>query len=115
VQNLLSSSLLPKNIKIKIYRTVIFSVVLCECKIGSLTFREESRLKVFENMVLRIFGPKRKEVTGEWRKLHNEELNDLYCSPSSVWVTKSRRMRQVGNVTRMGESRDVYRVFGGDI
>ena len=62
---------------------------------------------------MRIFGPKRDEVTGEWRKPHNEELNDLCCLPSIVRVTKSRRMRQVKNVARMGESRDVYRVFGG--
>jgi len=65
--------------------------------------------------MLRIFGPKRDEVTGEWRKLHNEVLNNLYCPPSIVRVIKSRRMRKVGNVTRKEESRDVYRVFVGDI
>jgi hypothetical protein len=65
--------------------------------------REERRLKVFENRVLRrIFGPKRDEVTGEWRKLHNEELNDLYCSPDTIRVTKSRRMTKVGHVARRG-------------
>jgi hypothetical protein len=63
---------------------------------------EERRLKVFENRVLRIFGPKRDEVTGEWRKLHNAELNDLYCSPNIVRVVKSRRMRWVGYVARIG-------------
>ena len=63
----------------------------------------------------RIFGPKRHEVTGEWRKLHNEELNDLYCSPNIVWVIKSRRMRWAGHVARMGERRGVYRVFGGQL
>jgi len=69
---------------------------------------------VFENRVLRrIFGPKRDEVTGEWRKLHNEELNDLYCSPNIVRVIKSRRMRWAGHVARMGESRGVYRVLMG--
>ena len=69
-------------------------VVLYECETWSLTLREECRLRVFENMVFRIiFGPKRDEGTGEWRKLHNEELNDLYSSPSIVWVIKSRRMR----------------------
>jgi len=69
---------------------------------------------MFENMVLRgIYGPKRDEVTGEWRKLNNEELNDLYCSPNIVWVIKSRRMRCPGHVTRMGESRGVYRVLVG--
>jgi len=88
VQNLLSSSLLSKNLKIKIYRTIILPVVLCGCETWSLTLREECRLRVFENRVLRIFGPGRDEVTREWRKLHNEELNDLYCSPSIVWVIK---------------------------
>jgi hypothetical protein len=74
--------------------------------------REEHRLRVLENRVLRgIFGPKRDEVTGEWRKLHNEELNDLYCSPNIVRVIKSRRMRWAGHVARMGERRDVYRVL----
>jgi len=69
---------------------------------------------MFENMVLRrIFGPKRDEMTGEWRKLHNEELNDLYCSPNIVRVIKSRRMRLAGHVARMGERRGVYRVLVG--
>jgi len=69
-------------------------------------------LKVFENRVLRrTFGPKRDEVTGEWRRLHNEELNDLYCSPNIVRVIKSRRMRWAGHVARMGEGRGVYRVL----
>jgi len=71
-------------------------------------------LKVFENRVLRkIFGPKRDEVTGEWRKLHNEKLNDLYCSPNIVWVIKSRRMRWAGHVARMGERKSGYRVLAG--
>ena len=88
VQNLLSSSLLPRDIKIKIYRTIILPVVLCGCEIWSLTRREECRLKVSENRVFRrIFGPKRDEVTGEWIKLHNEERNDLYFSPNIIWVT----------------------------
>ena len=70
----------------------------------SLTLREERKLRVFENMVLRrIFGPRRDEVTGEWRRLHNEELNDLYFSPNIVRVIKLRRMRWAGNVARMGE------------
>ena len=78
VQNLLPSSLLSKNLKIKIYRTIILPVVLYGCETWSLILWEERRLRVFENRVLRkIFGPKRDEVTGEWRKLHNEELNDL--------------------------------------
>ena len=89
VQNLLSSSLLSKNIKIKIYRTTILPVVLYGCETWSLTLREEHRLTVFENRVLRrIFGPKRGGVTGEWVKLHNEELNDLYSSPNIVRVIK---------------------------
>jgi len=76
--------------------------------------REERKLRVFENMLLRrIFGPKREEVTGEWRRLHNEELNGLYSSPNIVRVTKSRRMRWAGHVARMGEERGAYRVLLG--
>jgi hypothetical protein len=79
VQNLLSSGLLSKNTKIRVCRTVVLPVVLYGCETWSLTLREEQRLRVFENGVLRrIFGPKRDEVTREWRRLHNEELNDLY-------------------------------------
>ena len=94
VQNLLSSRLLSKKLMIKIYRTMILPVVLYGCETWSLTVREERRLRVFENRVLRrVFGPKRDEVTGEWRKLHNEELNDLYSLPNIVRVVKSRRIR----------------------
>jgi len=76
---------------------------------------QEHRLRVFENRVLRrIFGPKKDEVTGEWKKLHNEELNDLYCSPNIVRVIKSKRMRWAGHVARMGERRGVYRVLMGE-
>jgi len=86
---LLSSRLLSKNLKIKIYRIIILPAVFYGCKTLSLTLREESRLRVFENRVLRrVFGPKRDEVTGEWRKLHNEELNDLYSLPNIVRVVK---------------------------
>ena len=91
VQNLFSSRLLSNNLKIKMYRTIIFSVVLYEYESWSLTLREERKLRVFENMVLRvIFGPRRDEVTGEWRRLHKKELNDLYSSPNIVRVIKSR-------------------------
>jgi len=109
VQNLLSSRLLSKNLKIKIYRTIILPVVLYGYETWSLTLREERKLRVFENMVLRrIFGPRR-----EWRRLHNEELNDLYSSLNIVRVIKSRRMRWAGHVARMGEERGVYRVLVG--
>ena len=92
MQNLLSSRLLSKNLKIKTYRTIILSVVLYGCETWSLTLWEERRLRVFENKVLRrIFGHRRDEVTGEWKRLHKEELNDLYSSPDIVWVIKSRR------------------------
>ncbi len=84
---LLSSSLLSENLKIKIYRTVIFPVVLYGCETWALTLQKERRLRVFENRVLRrIFGPKRDVLTVEWRKLHNEDLNDLLSSPNIVWL-----------------------------
>ena len=103
MQNLLSSRLLSKNLKIKIYRTIILPVVLCGCETWSLTLREERKLRVFENMVLRrIFVPRRDEVTEEWRRLHNEELNDLYPLSNIVRMIKSRRMRWAGHVARMG-------------
>ena len=94
VQNLLSSSLLSKNLKTKIFRTIILPVVLYGCETWSLTSRKECRLRAFENRELRrIFGPKRDEVIREWRKLHNKELNDLFSSPCIFRVMKSRRMR----------------------
>ena len=89
-------------------------MVLYGCETCSLTLREERRLRVFENRVLmKVFGPKRDEVTGEWRKLHNEELNDLYSLPNIVRVVKWRRMRWAGHVARMGEDRGVHRVLVG--
>ena len=106
--------LLSKNLKIKIYRTIILPVVLYGCETWSLILREETKLRLFENMVLRrIFGPRRDEVTGEWRRLHYEELNDLYCSPNIVRVIKWRRMGWAGHVERVGEERGVYRVLVG--
>jgi len=115
VQNLLSSMLLYKNLKIKIYRTIILPVVLYGCETWSLTLREENRLRVFVNRVLRgIFGAERDEVTGEWRKLHNEELNDLYCLPNIVRVMESRRMRWAGHVARMGGEEWRIQGFGGE-
>jgi hypothetical protein len=95
VQNILSSRLLSKNLKYKIYRIIILHVFLYGWETCSLLCTEERRLKVFENRVLwRVFGSKRDEVTGEWRKLHNEELNDLYSLPNTVWVVKLRKIKQ---------------------
>jgi hypothetical protein len=101
-------------VKIKIYKTIILPVVLYGCESLSLTLREEHRLRIFENRVLRrIFGPKRDEVTGGWRKLHNEELHGLYSSPSIVRVIKARRMRWEGHVARMGAVRGAYNILVG--
>jgi hypothetical protein len=106
--------LLSKNLKIRIYKTIILPVVLYGCDSWSLTLREAHRLEVFENRVLRkIFGPKRDEVTEEWRKLHTEELHDLYSSPSTIGIMKARRMRWAGHVARMGERRNAYRSLVG--
>jgi hypothetical protein len=89
-------------------------VVLYGCETWSLTLREEHKLRLFENRVLRrIFGPKRDEVVGGCRKLHNEELHNLYCSPSIIRMIKSRRMRWAGHVTRMREKRNPYRILVG--
>jgi hypothetical protein len=105
-QNLLSSCLLSRNVKIKIYETIILPVILYVCETLSLTLREGHRLRVFENRVLRrIFGPKRDEVTVGWRKLYNEELHSLYSSPSIVRVIKARRMRWAWHVLRMRKVR----------
>jgi hypothetical protein len=107
-------SLLSKSVKIKIYTTIILPVVLYGCESWSLTLREECRLRVFENRVLRrIFGPKRDEVTGEWRRLHNKELYALYFSPNVIRVIKSRRLRWAGHMARMGVRRGAYRALVG--
>ncbi|KAJ4435669.1 hypothetical protein ANN_18285 [Periplaneta americana] len=103
-----------KNVKVRIYKTVILPVVLYGCEAWTLTLREEQRLRVFENKVLRkIFGAKRDEVTGEWRKLHNAELHAIYSSPDIIRNIKFRRLRWAGLVARMGESRNAYRVLVG--
>jgi hypothetical protein len=103
VQNLLSSRLLFKILKIRIYKTVILPVVLYGCETWSLTLREEHRL--------RVFGPKTCEMTGEWRKLHNEKLCDFYSLPRIIRIIKSRRMRWVGHVARRGDKRNAYRLL----
>jgi hypothetical protein len=103
VQNLLSSRLLSRNLKIRIYENIMLPVVLYGCETWSLTLREQHCLRVFENRVLRIiFGSKRDEVTGDWTKLHNEELHNLYSSLSIMRMIKSRRMRWAGHVTLIG-------------
>jgi hypothetical protein len=114
VQNLLSSSLLSTSVKIKIYRTIILPVVLYGCDSWSLTLREECRLRVFKNGLLRrIFGPKRDEVTREWKRLHNKELHVLYFSLNIIRVIRPRRLRWAGHVAHMGERRGAYRVLVG--
>ncbi|KAJ4448308.1 hypothetical protein ANN_10323 [Periplaneta americana] len=106
-------SLRSKNLKVGIYKTDILPVVMYGCETWALTLREEPRLRMFENKVLRkIFGAKR-EVTGEWRKLHNAELHALYSSRDIIRNIKSRRLRWAGHVARMGESRNAYRVLVG--
>jgi hypothetical protein len=115
VQNLLSSHLLSKNVKVRIYKTIILPVVLYGCETWPLTVREEHKLRVFENRVLRrIFRPKRDGVAGGWRKLHNKELHNLYSSPSIIRIIKSRRMRWAGHVARMGEKRNMYMLLVGN-
>jgi hypothetical protein len=107
----LSSRLLSRNVKVQIYKTIILPVVLYGCETWSLTLREEHRLRVFDDRGLRrIFGHKWDEVTGEWRKLHNEELHNLYSSPDIIRQVKSRRMRWAGHVAHIGEERKVYKV-----
>jgi hypothetical protein len=114
VQSVLSSRLLCRNLNVKIYKTIILPVALYGCETWSLALREEHRLGVFENWMLgRIFGSKSDEVTGEWRKLHNGELHNLYSSPDIIRQIRSRRMRWAGHVARMGERKNLYRVLVG--
>jgi hypothetical protein len=112
--SLLSSRLLTGNVKVKIYKTIVLPLVLYGCETWSVRLREEHRLRVFGNRVLRrIFGPMRDEVTGEWRKMHKGELHNLYSSPDIIRQIKSRRMRWAGHAARMGECRNVYGVLVG--
>jgi hypothetical protein len=107
---LLSSRLLPKNVKN--IKTIILPVALYGCETWSLTLREGHRPRVFENRVLRrIFGLRRDEVTGDGRKLHNEELHNLCSSPNIIRMIKSRRMRWAGHEARMWEKRNAYMVL----
>jgi hypothetical protein len=101
-----SFSLLPKNVRIRIFKSIILPVVLYGCETWSLTLREEHRLRMFENRLLReIFGLKRDKVIGGGRKLHNEELRNLYGSPSIISIIKSRSIRWAGHVARMEEDK----------
>jgi hypothetical protein len=107
---------MSRNIKTRIYKTIILPVVLYGCETWSLTLREEHRLRVFENRVLRrIFGPKRDEVTGGWRKLHNEELHNLHSSPRIIRMIKSKTMGRAGQAARMGEKRNAYKFLWEDL
>jgi hypothetical protein len=99
-------------VKVKIFETTILPVVLYGCETRSLTSREEHRLRVFENRVLRrIFGAKSYEVKGQWRKLHSGELHNVYSSPDIIRQIKSKRMRWAGHVARMEGGRNVYRIL----
>jgi hypothetical protein len=112
----LSSRPFFKNLKVKTYKTTIFPVVLYGCKTWSLSLKEEHRLRVFENRAMRrIFGSKREEVVGDWRRLHNEELHNLYASPNTARLIKSRRIIRAGYVARMGEMRSVCNILVGKL
>ena len=114
LEKILLSHLLSKKLKVNTFKTIILPVVLYGCETWSLTLREEQRLRVFENKVLRkVFGAKRDEITGEWRKLHNTELHALYSSPHIIRNLKSRRLRWAGHVARIEQYRNAYRVLVG--
>ena len=114
LEKILSSHLLSKKSKVNrpTYKTIILPVVVYGCETWSLTLREEHRLRVLENKVLRkLFGAKRDEITGEWRKLHNAELHALHSSPNIIRNLKSRRLRWAGHVARMKQFRNSYRIL----
>ena len=114
LEKILSTRLLSKKLKVNTNKTIILMVVLYGCETCSFTLKEEHRLRVFENKVLRkICGAKKDEITGEWRKLYNAELHSLYSSPNIIRSLKSRRLRCAGHVTRMEKSRNAYRVLVG--
>jgi hypothetical protein len=107
-------TVLSKDVKIRVYRIINLPLVLYGCETWSLTLREEQRLRVFENRVLRrVFGPEMEEVTGEWRRLRNKKLDDLYSSSNIIWVIKSRRMRWARHLARVEERRGAYRILVG--
>jgi hypothetical protein len=110
----IKSRLNSRNVKVEIHKTIILPVVLYGCETWSLILREEHKLRVFENRVLRrIFGPKRDEVTGDWRKLHNVELHNLYSSSNIIRHIKSRKMRWAGHEAHTGEERKMFKVLVG--
>jgi len=110
----MSSHLLSKNIKMKIWRTIISPILSSWCETWSLTLGAGHRLRVFENRVTRnIFWPRRDEITGNWRKLHDEDLHGLYYLPNNIWVIKSRIMSRVGHVVCIGKRRDAHMVLVG--
>jgi hypothetical protein len=114
VQSLLPSCLLSGIVKVKMYKTIILPVVLCGCETWCVTLRDEHILRVLENRLLRrIFGPNRAEVMGEWRKVHNGELHNLYSSPDIIRQMKSRTTRWVRHVARVGEEKKVNNVLVG--
>ena len=111
-EKVLSSHQLSQKLKVNTYKTIMLPVALYGCETWSLTLREEHKLRVFENKVLRkIFGAKRGEITGEWRKLYNAELHTLYSSPNIIRNLKSRRLRWAGHVARMEQPRNAYSVL----